>query len=146
MIALAPELTSILSPATPFDSGTTSGSLSATDADKYAPELAAPAELNAAEPSPAALSLDALYHNIHTGMEIEDPYPFSDFESFVAALSAALDDYAANYGTPDLQDAVTSYPGLSKDIRALYDALDDDGNLMFTAGSYGHHWRSEACC
>jgi hypothetical protein len=134
--ALAPELTSILSPATPFDSGTTSGSLGATDADKYALKLAALAELNAAEPSPAALSLDALYHNIYTSMEIEDPYPFSDFESFVVALSAALDDYATDYGTPDLQDAVASYPGLSKDIGALYDALDDDGNLVLTAGTY----------
>lgn len=135
--ALAPELTSILSPATPFDSTTTTSSLGTDEADKYALKLAALAELSAAEPSPAAVSLDLLYFDIYTNKNIEGPFsPGIDFEPFVAALSAALDEYAKNYGTPDLQDAVNAYPGLSSDINALYDTLDDDGNLVFTAGSY----------
>lgn len=93
--SLAPGLKSILSVPTPFDENTTAGSLTASEAGRYAVVLAALKRLGASAPAPGLAVLGSLREDALDGGVIDS--------DFIAALQAAIIDVAADFGNRGLQ-------------------------------------------
>ena len=109
--ALAPGLSSILSVPTAFDASTTSGSLTDTEAGRYALILAALAELANGDGSPALRVLSALVADIadgeidglNAGSSVNAPYA-----NFISDMETALNNMASSYGNSALQASAAS--------------------------------------
>ena len=111
--ALAPGLDSVLSIPTRFDENTMAGALDDNEAGRYALVLAALAELNSGDASPALTTLNALVADLADGVidgqNNSSPVPNAGWgANFINAMSAALNAVASNFGTADLQGNAAS--------------------------------------
>lgn len=100
--ALAPGLSSITSLPTPVGATTAAGSLTNTDAGRYALYLAALATVAASEPSPALAVLSALVADAADGA-IDASVANAPYSDFLSDMAAALTTAANTYANADLQ-------------------------------------------
>lgn len=102
---LAPELDSLLSPATPFDSNTTTGSLGANPGGRYALLLAGLAQLGAGQDAPGLrAALDLLADLADDGKINGSSAPNGSYsDNFAGDLQTALQNQAMLFGSQALQ-------------------------------------------
>lgn len=122
-LALAPELSSILTAPTTFSSATTTGSLGETEADKYALRLAALAQLGSADASPALTVARQLSQDFADGT-LDGQSDASaitglvyNIASFVSDLAGHMTTTAGSFGTSGLQTAITGYSALQTQLN-----------------------------
>lgn len=136
--ALAPELSSIISPPQLFDSTTTSSTFDNNNTGKYALRLAAFAKLGASDGTPALSVLKQLALDFSDGtldgQSADGAIP--DLLYIAANLATDLTnnliDMANSYGTDALQTALSTYEPISNDLGFLIPSGDGaalaDGN------------------
>lgn len=118
--ALAPEISSILTPATRFDAATTAGSLPDTEAGRYALRLAALARLGATQAAPALAVLEALIADLQDGLidGARSGAPFSaPYVDFAATWQAAILAIADAYGSGELRAATGQFARASTRVN-----------------------------
>ena len=150
--ALAPELSSILTPPTLFDNSIGTGSLDDNEADQYAARLAALAQLGGTGATPALSVAQQLAWDFSDGAVDgkHDGSPITNLvytpANLVSDLNTALNDIARNFGTEMLAAALTGYgtPSLSADISDLLQPSDDDTTLP--GGIAGQTVTMVFCC
>ncbi len=120
--ALAPELASILTPPTPFDASTSSGSLDDSEAGRYALRLAALAQLGAGDATPALTVAEQLARDMADGT-LDGQSGGSaitglvyDSATFASDLAGHLGSEGSRYGSSALQAAVAGYGPISTTI------------------------------
>lgn len=136
--ALAPGLASILSVPTPFDASTTAGSLTDTEAGRYALILAALAELASGDASPALTVLQALVADaadgqidgLANGSSVSAPY-----SNFISDMETALGTMASSYGDAALQSAAASQKPASTRVQTTQGGGGDGPNGVTRAAS-----------
>lgn len=111
--ALAPGLNSLLSVPTLIDSNTTAGSLADNEAGRYALVLAALAELNSGNSSPALTTLNALVADLADGVvdgqNNGSPVQGAGYgANFIMAMTTALNAAANNFANAALQSNAAS--------------------------------------
>lgn len=126
--ALAPQLHSILSQPSPFNSSTTTGSLGATESDEYALLLAALTDLAEGDVHPALAFLEALIRDLEDGSLDGGNTFYSSFTEFLTLWRTALEEFAQAYGNPDLQAAIDNYAPPSQAVNDDPQTDDDDEN------------------
>lgn len=118
--ALAPGLASILSVPTPFDASTTSGSLTDTEAGRYALILAALAELASGDASPALTVLQALVADAADGQidgQANGSSVSAPYSNFISDMETALGTMASSYGNAALQSSAASQKPASTRVQ-----------------------------
>lgn len=111
--ALAPGLSNLLSVPARFDENTTAGSLADNEGGRYALILAALAELNSGDASPALTTLNALVADLVDGsvdgQNNGSPVPNAGWgANFIRDMTTALNSVAGNFGNADLQGSAPS--------------------------------------
>ena len=136
--ALAPGLSSILSVPTPFDASTTSGSLTDSEAGRYALILAALAELASGDASPALTVLQALVADAADG-EIDGQANGSSvsapYSSFISDMETALGTMASSYGDSALQSSAASQKPASTRVQTSQGGSSDGPNGVTRAAT-----------
>ncbi|MDX1496856.1 MAG: hypothetical protein R3352_04820 [Salinisphaeraceae bacterium] len=127
--ALAPGLSSILSVPTVFDSSTTSGSLTDTEAGRYALVLAALAQIGATSGAPALDVMNALVADLADGVidSQDDGSPITTpYSDFINEMTTALQSMATSFGDSDLQANAADQAPASTNLDNSDVSNDDD--------------------
>ena len=136
--ALAPGLSSILSVPTSFDASTTSGSLTDTEAGRYALILAALAELASGDASPALTVLQALVADAADGQidgQANGSSVSAPYSNFISDMETALGTMASSYGNSALQSSAASQKPASTSVQTTQGGSGDGPNGVTRAAT-----------
>lgn len=136
--ALAPGLSSILSVPTPFDASTASGSLTDTEAGRYALILAALAELASGDASPALTVLQALVADLVDGQidgQANGSSVSAPYSNFISDMETALNSMASSYGNAALQASAASQKPASTRVQTTQGGGGDGPNGVTRAAT-----------
>lgn len=149
-LALAPELTSIISPPALFSSTTTTGSLDNSEAGRYALRLAALAQLGTLGSTPALTVTEQLAWDMADGSldGQNDGNAISGLlytpGSFISDIGGHLATMATNFASSTLQAALGGYGAISTSIDVS--DIGTGGGDTLPPGVAGQTVTMEYCC